>query len=139
MKVKKSHIFIASGLLVATIATAVILKRVKKNKRVKEGLESGTGGSTSLIGKTVSLTKEGYVNVRSSAEVDNKNYCNELTGIGYDCTDNKIGKSTSNPVGTIAKTVTGADSMIWYHLNLSSPINGKSKGWVREDAVVVNK
>ncbi len=114
------------------------------------GLFGGdTGGATSsVIGKSVSiLPSEQYVNVRTSAKIDNFPPDNVLTrlwmnasemptkwsimGVGTFFDDNvAIG---SKPIGKIISTSQGTDGYTWYKISLAE--NEGLTGYVREDAV----
>ena len=148
MKVDKKYIWIGGGLLAAT-ATFLIVRRfmkptslvdqVKKQQQVSKGKETATGGG-SIIGKKVNvLPTEKFVNVRSTMEIDNTRYCNEFTGLGLDCTHNILTKSSDSPVGTILSSSEGSDGYLWYKIKLTNPVSGTSQGYVREDAVKIQK
>lgn len=86
-----------------------------------------------LVTKTVSYGAEGYVNVRSSPKIDNENWGK------FDFSHNLIKKVSSNPVGSILERVKGEDGYYWYKISLTQPANGKSEGYVREDAVIIDE
>jgi hypothetical protein len=128
----KKQIYIASGVVVAGVATYMIYQainsRIKKDKNVNEGKETEHGGGT-LVGKTVNyLPSNNFVNVRTSPKVDSWG--------GGDWGTNLLGKVTTNPVGKI-KSQTLVDSYFWYEISLNTPIKGQLIGYVREDAVKV--
>jgi hypothetical protein len=130
---KNKGYIIIGGISILAIAGSigyVMYRKKQKSTSVKEGKETGTGGYT-IIGKTVVAGKEGYVNVRTSPEVDNESVWS------WDFENNLLGKVTDNPIGTILKSLKGNDGYIWYEVQLNKTIDGKSSGYVREDAVVI--
>ena len=86
------------------------------------------------IGKTVNIHPTlNYTNVRSSANVDDGALG---SWFGVRLTDgNFIGKVTKNPLGVITQAVVGDDEYNWYKIKLNTPLEGKTSGYVREDAI----
>ena len=72
---------------------------------------------------------ESFVNVRTSPKVDNLSL--------FDWDDNLIGKVEKNPVGNVVSSIIGDDGYRWYRVDLRVPLDGKSEGYVREDAVEI--
>lgn len=125
-------------LMIAGIATVVIsgagfgvFKLLKKKSYTTSSNKQKKKEEQKLMSKQVSYGSEGYVNVRSSPKVDNENWGR------FDFFHNLIKQVKSNPVGSILSRVKGEDGYFWYKINLDQPVNGKSEGYVREDAVVV--
>jgi len=116
--------------LTATIfITRTVRRKVRKNKldkpcRGKQCVED-------VNGKLLYLVKS-YVNVRDSAEVNNKD-------LPFDWVDNLIGEVTTNPIGRVINQVTGSDNLNWYKIELTQPLDGETIGYVREDVVSTNK
>lgn len=135
---KRKTLIIAGGTLAVTLIGALAFRAFKKAKNVREGneLPSGEKGlaaltSSSIVGKPVSYGSEGYVNVRTSPNVDD----NSIWSFDFD--NNLLGKVETNPVGKIRKQIKGDDGYFWYEIDLSKPIDGKTTGFVREDAVII--
>lgn len=125
---KKKYIYIGAGFIALAVAASIAYQVIKKKKNVSSGNEIGTGGK-SLIGSSVYVGSSGYVNIRTSPKVDNVNV------LSLDFDDNVLGKSSESPVGKIIKQVKGDDGYFWYEIELSKSIEGKTTGFVREDAV----
>jgi len=125
-------------LMIAGIATVVIsgagfgvFKLLKKKSYTTSSNKQKKKEEQKLMSKQVNYGSEGYVNVRSSPKVDNENWGR------FDFSHNLIKQIKSNPVGNILSRVKGEDGYFWYKISLDQPVNGKSEGYVREDAVVV--
>ena len=157
MKNSTKIIIGASAAILLTGVIIVSVKGAQHRRKVKDCKESGgewdrkqkkcVGEDGSLvivdqqtksdIGKQVNVNSRlKYTNVRSSAEVDDGSLGTVGNWFGIRLTDgNFLKKVTSSPVGTIKKAVTGEDGFGWYEIKLSKSIDGKSTGYVREDAV----
>ncbi len=134
---KKTIIIVSSLTLIVggVIAYLTLNNSSKKGTRTVKGedgkvtVDSQTAG---LIGKTVNVSDLGYTNIRSTSKIDD-GYIGEWFGARIG--GNVIGEVDSNPIGTIKDTKSGDDGFIWYKVKLTKSIEGKSEGWVREDAV----
>lgn len=118
--------------------TIVAIKLLKSKNDNKEGEEADIIDSDEQtegeIGKLVKTHPTlGYTNVRSTPTVDDGWMG---TWFGYRPTEgNFIGEAKTNPIGTITRAVTGDDGHTWYKVKLKNSINGKTEGYVRQDAV----
>jgi len=127
METKK---YIIKGSVAVTVLALVGFGLYKLMKNRKTG-NSTQREEKKLTGMKIHYGSEGYVNVRSSPRVDNENYG------AFDFSHNLIGQVDTNPVGTIMERTKGEDGYFWYKVKLTRPLNGKTEGYVREDAVVV--
>jgi hypothetical protein len=150
-----TKIIIGSSLAVLITGGVILSVSLAKKRKVKKECEDRDGvwdkdkkmcinsdGSSALestqtvgdIGKEVRTEPTlGYTNVRTSPEVDDGALG---TWFGYRPTEgNFLGKVTTNPVGKIISSLTGNDGYFWYKINLTKAIDGKTVGFVRQDAV----
>ena len=126
MKNAVKYSIIGALSLTATILIArFISKKVRKNKL--DNPCRGAKCAEDINGELLFLAKD-YVNVRDSAEVNNKN-------LPFDWVDNLLGEVRTNPIGKVISQVTGADKLNWYKIELSKPLDGVNIGYVREDVV----
>jgi hypothetical protein len=141
MEKSTRNILIGVAVLVVGVGSVIAYKKTRSGS--SEGKGGKKGGkdapdakdtqTKSAIGKKVKIHPElGYSNVRSTPIVDDGKVG---SWFGYRLGGNFIKKAESNPIGTVQKAVTGSDGYIWYEVNLASPVDGKTMGWVREDAV----
>lgn len=150
-----TKIVIGSSAAILVAGGIILSIHLAKKRKVKKECEDSGGewdkkkkicvkadGSTQLegdqtkgdIGKNVRTHPTlGYTNVRSTPNVDDGALG---TWFGVRLTDgNFLGKVSSNPVGKVISSLTGNDGFFWYKLTLAKPINGKTTGYVRQDAV----
>lgn len=129
---KKKYIYWSiAGVVVATgLAIGIPMLMSKKTGDGKKG-DLDEGGAKTIKGKEVELV-DTYVNIRSSAEVDNTNYC--INGIGYDCDTNIISVWTLKKVGKILESVK-TDGYYWYKIAIGG--DETNVGYVREDVVKI--
>lgn len=111
---------------------AMYIKRKPTNKGDKKDKKNRNPQTSNLIGREVKISDLGYTNIRSSATIDD-GYIGAWFGARLG--GNVIGEVDTNPVGNIIDSKNGDDGLIWYKIKLKKPIEGKSEGWVREDAV----
>jgi len=130
-KTKKYLIIGGVAAVVVALAGFGVHKFIKNRKNRTTSGKQKEREEQKLIGKKVHYGSEGYVNVRSSAKVDNENW----TSMDY--SHNLLTQAESNPVGTILERLKGEDGYYWYRIKLTKPVGGKTEGYVREDAVVV--
>ena len=130
-KTKKYLIIGGVAAVVVALAGFGVHKFIKNRKNRTTSGKQKEREEQKLIGKKVHYGSEGYVNVRSSAKVDNENW----TSMDY--SHNLLTQAESNPVGTILERLKGEDGYYWYKIKLTKPVGGKTEGYVREDAVVV--
>jgi len=137
---EKKYIYITTAVVVILgVGSILTYRQINKNKDSKEGKteDDETDGSVvvkptdfqdkNIIGKQVRTHPTlGYTNVRSTAKVDDGYF-----GLG----SNKIGEVKINPIGVVTGTLAGEDKFTWYIIRLTTPIDGKTTGFVREDAV----
>jgi len=81
----------------------------------------------------IHVGSDGYTNVRSSPKVDNESWAR------LDFKTNLLGKINNNPVGAIQKKLTGEDGYHWFEIELDKPLMGQTTGYVREDAITIQK
>ena len=112
------------------LATIVVIAKNKVRKAKLNKPCVGKKCAKGIEGKVLKL-KDSFVNVRSSASIDNKNYWS------LDFTDNLIGKVYESPLGTVKGQTLGSDGYVWYEVNLYKSLNGKQIGYVREDVVTL--
>jgi len=130
-KTKKYLIIGGVAAVVVALAGFGVHKFIKNRKNRTTSGKQKEREEQKLIGKKVHYGSEGYVNVRSSAKVDNENWTS------MDFSHNLLTQAESNPVGTILERLKGEDGYYWYKIKLTKPVGGKTEGYVREDAVVV--
>jgi hypothetical protein len=155
MNATTKKILIGAG--AAVLLTGIIILSVKgaKNRKVKKDCEEAGGEwdrkkkkclsedgnlvvvdeqTKSDIGSQVNVHPTlKYTNVRSTPELDDGALG---TWFGVRLTDgNYMGKVTKSPVGTITKAEEGSDNYTWYKLKLTKSLDGKTTGYVREDAI----
>ena len=130
--IPEKYLIIGGGVALASLASFGIYKLIQQKnnpsteRRVKK-IEK------ELAAAVVNVGSNGYANVRTSPKVDNEDWKR------LDFTTKKKKKVTVNPVGTIEKRVKGGDGYFWYKLQLERVVEGKSIGYVREDAVEISK
>ena len=130
----KTKKYLMIGGIAAVVLSALgfgAYKVIKKKSHNTSSNKQKTKEEQKLIGKLVSYGSEGYINVRSTPKVDNENWG------ALDFSHNLIKQVKSNPVGSIVERVKGEDGYYWYKISLSKTVEGKSEGYVREDAVTV--
>ena len=130
-KTKKYLIIGGVATVVLALAGFGVHKFIKNRKNRTTSGKQKEREEQKLIGKKVHYGSEGYVNVRSSAKVDNENW----TTMAF--SHNLLTQAESNPVGTILERLKGEDGYYWYRIKLTKTVGGKAEGYVREDAVVV--
>ncbi len=158
----------AAGGVVLLIGGIVAVSQIKKVNFSASNTKVGADKkSEDIVGKTLSLGSESYVNIRSTPEIPGSSYnCSWYDPLCYarslgsyaanmvsdESTENILKKSTSNPVGTVEGVVKGADGWNWYKISFTgTSIDFNSSGWVgigvttskeigyvREDVVTVN-
>lgn len=143
------------GASAAILVTGIIILSVKGAKRRGEIKDCKNAGGTWDRKKKKCISEEGttlildeqtksdigskvnvhptlkYTNVRSTPKLDDGT-C--YFGVCFG-SNNKLGKVSSSPVGTITKVEQGSDDYNWYKLKLTKSIGGKTTGYVREDAI----
>ena len=136
---KREYIYIGIGILVVgTLGTLGYFSIKNKVQENKEGVDKDGNKiqTASSIGKTVNVSKEeGYTNVRETPKVDQ--YCwftwgSKKTGCQQ---HNLLAKVEKNPLGVVKDVVVGEDGFNWYEIELSNPIDGRSTGYARMDAI----
>lgn len=149
---KKILIGVSSAIIITAGIIAII--KISKNRRLKNDCEDANGDwdrkkgicvsdsgslvvttdqTKSDIGRTVNVHPTlGYTNVRSSPKLDDGAVG---SWFGYRLGGNFIGEATTNPIGTITQSVKGDDEYNWYKIKLTKSLDGKSSGYVREDAI----
>tara|TARA_R110001592_G_scaffold29277_5_gene106327 strand:+ start:1516 stop:1917 length:402 start_codon:yes stop_codon:yes gene_type:complete len=132
---KKKYIFwTVTGLVVVTgLSIGIPMLLSNKTGDGKKG-DLDEGGKNTVKDKEIELV-DTYVNIRSSPEVDNKNYCNRW-GYGYDCVDNIITKWTTKKIGKVLASVK-TDEYYWFKIAIAGDEN--NIGYVREDVVKIIK
>ena len=130
-KTKKYLIIGGVATVVVALAGFGVHKFIKNRKNRTTSGKQKEREEQKLIGKKVHYGSEGYVNIRSSAKVDNENWTS------MDFSHNLLTQAESNPVGTILERLKGEDGYYWYKIKLTKPVGGKTESYVREDAVVV--
>ena len=128
---KVVKISIIAGVSLAIIGTVsyFVRKKIRKNQLDKPC--KGKSCAEDINGQNLYIAKD-YVNVRDSAEVNNKE-------LPFDWVDNLIGEVSTNPIGTVISQVTGADGLNWYKVKLAQPLEGEEVGYVREDVITTKK
>lgn len=124
----------ALALIGGTILVMRIAKKRKEGKGDDAKIDTSDDQTKGDIGKNVKVHPTlGYTNVRSSAAVDD-GWAG--TWFGYrPSAGNWLGEVSSNPVGKVTQALTGDDGHFWYKINLEKPLDGKTVGYVRQDAV----
>ncbi len=123
----KKQLLIGGISLIATIGgTFGIVKYLKAQKYKTTKSKTKEAEDKKLVERKVYTGDEGYVNIRSAPNIDNKGF--------FDNTDNIIRKASSNPVGTIIEKVNGKDGFSWYKIKLT---DSSHVGYVREDAIKI--
>jgi len=87
--------------------------------------ENTTGANAIVVGEEIYPSGE-YVNVRSSAEVNNGWFNNIIVEIP---TPNRIG---------IVDSIVVSDGHTWYNVQLNQEFTNENYGWVRADVVTKN-
>ena len=128
---KVVKISIIAGVSIAVIGTISYFLRKKIRKSQLNKPCKGKRCVEDINGQTLYIAKD-YVNVRDSAEVNNKEF-------PFDWVDNLIGEVTTNPIGEVINQVTGADGLNWYKVKLAQPLEGETVGYVREDVITTKK
>lgn len=141
-KSTKTAIIVGVSALVLIGGTIAVIKIAKNRKEKNRGggdgddakIETSDDQTKGDIGKNVKVHPTlGYTNVRSSAAVDDGALG---TWFGYRPTaGNWIGEVSSNPVGKVMQALTGTDGHFWYKIQLNKSLDGKTNGYVRQDAV----
>lgn len=125
----KNVIIISSVVLVLGISAMLMFRKPKdkikedpNDAETKERLEG-------LVGKNVYPSSQyGYTYVRETPEIDD----------WIDATPwkaNWFKKATEKPFATVLYTTEGSDGYTWYKVKLKTAEDGKTEGFVREDAV----
>lgn len=156
---KSTKQIIIAATLVSVVAGGIILTvHLARKSKLKRDCKSAGGNwdkkqqrCLSESGTTVVLddqTKEDigrkvnthptlkYTNVRSSPKIEDPSVLGYLGAIfGSTPTSNIIGRVTQNPVGVIQQSQTSDDGYTWYLVKLNKNLEGKTTGYVREDAI----
>lgn len=128
---KVVKVSIIAGVSLAIIGTVsyFVRKKIRKNQLDKPC--KGKSCAEDINGQNLYIAKK-TVNVRDSAEVNNKEF-------PFDWVDNLIGEVSTNPIGKVIGQVTGADGLNWYKVKLTQPLEGETVGYVREDVITTKK
>jgi hypothetical protein len=134
---KREYIYIGIGILVVgTLGTLGYFSIKNKVQENKEGVDKD-GNEIRSIGKTVNVSKEeGYTNVRETPKVDRTCFGSGILEYYDACMQhNLLAKVEKNPLGVVKDVVVGEDGFNWYEIELSNPIDGRSTGYARMDAI----
>ena len=135
MKKSTKYIILSAALLV--VGVLVYIKLDTANNIEDNGLtpsqsnaeeqenENTTGADPIVVGDEIYPSGE-YVNVRTSAEVNNGYINNILVEIP---TPNRIG---------IVDSIVVADGHTWYNVQMNQEFTNENYGWVRADVVTKN-
>tara|TARA_E500000305_G_C4004221_1_gene228987 strand:+ start:950 stop:1360 length:411 start_codon:yes stop_codon:yes gene_type:complete len=135
MKKSTKYMIASAGLLV--IGVLVYFKLESLNNIEDNGMtpsesnaaaqeeENTTGANAIVVGEEIYPSGE-YVNVRSSAEVNNGWFNNIIVEIP---TPNRIG---------IVDSIVVSDGHTWYNVQLNQEFTNENYGWVRADVVTKN-
>ena len=135
MKKSTKYIILSAALLV--VGVLVYIKLDTANNIEDNGLtpsqsnaeeqenENTTGTNPIVVGDEIYPSGE-YVNVRTSAEVNNGYINNILVEIP---TPNRIG---------IVDSIVVADGHTWYNVQMNQEFTNENYGWVRADVVTKN-
>ena len=96
-----------------------------ESNAAEQEAENTTGSNPIAVGDEIYPSGE-YVNVRTSAEVNNGYYNNLLVEIP---TPNRIG---------IVDSIVVADGHTWYNVQMNQDFTNENYGWVRADVVTKN-
>ena len=135
MKKSTKYMIASAGLLVIGVLVYFKLESLNniedngltpsESNAAAQELENTTGANAIVVGDEIYPSGE-YVNVRSSAEVNNGWFNNIIVEIP---TPNRIG---------IVDSIVVADGHTWYNVQINQEFTNENYGWVRADVVTKN-
>ena len=141
----KKIIIAGATVVVLALGTALVVSAVKK-KRFQEGRDKRNRDfNPNKQYKVAYVGEQGYANIRSSKTAQGGNIAS-LSGLWDSWTmdtkeladkyeNNLIGKVNTGMIGTVINESADSQGHYWYLVNLTVPLKGKTKGYVRSDVV----
>ena len=135
MKKSTKYMIASAGLLVIGVLVYFKLESLNniedngmtlsESNAAEQEAENTTGANPIVVGDEIYPSGE-YVNVRSSAEVNNGWFNNIILEV-----------STPNRIGVVDSKVV-AEGHTWYNVQLNQDLTEQNYGWVRADVVTKN-